>query len=903
MSELWRRLRFLFRRRRLDAELTDELQFHLELKAHEYEESGMPLEEARSVARRQFGSTLHVREASRDFWGWRWLDDLVADVKIGLRILARRRTLALTAIASLTLGIGGAVTIFTVIHSVLLRPLPFRDPERLVRIWAAAPNSPHFMEVPPLSDYVAWRERNSFFEDMAALLAREEVNLTGDGPPEWLVGQKATASFFSLLGVRPLIGRTILESDETKGAAPVAILGYDLWQSRFQGDPRVLGSTVKIDGLAHEIIGVMPKGFGIPDSRVALWTPFDLRPATVRDSSYHVYVFARLKPGSSLETAQKAMTIIARQSAPGSGAGRDQLRGGVEAVRDWLTGPVRERLLPLGGAVAFLLLIACANVAGLLMAAGADRFPEGALRSALGAGRGRLVRQYLTESMLLGLAGCAAGLVLAWFLVEPLVLLSPAEMPRRGEIRLDLNIVLFAVGLSLLAGGISGIFPALASSRPELARWMQSAGRRTTGGLARQRARKLLVAAQIAAALTLCTGAGLMIRSFQRLLAVDVGFDPSRTLTFQVRLAEAQYASEIRDGTREAGWSRISPKAPAMFMDILERLRTVPGVESASAIAWLPMNGYFNEGRFFTITGRPAPQGDAPRPGAGYNLVDADIFRTMRVPLLKGRLFNRLDTATSPWVVIINKTLASTWWPNQNPIGQYISYAGWGDPRPRQIVGVVADIRHSSLSVQPSGHIYLLFTQLPPENHTNRVRSRLHMSFAIRTKVDDDSIGPLLQQAVSLVDKDVPVFALQQMGDYLAASARETRFLTYLLGALAIVAALLSAVGLYGVMNYAVSRRTQEIGIRVALGAVPGDMARMVLSQAVWIGLAGLAAGLALALTLTRFLKSILYGIQPTDPLTFGAVCLLLGVVVLAAGYFPARRASRMDPVVALRNE
>jgi predicted permease len=486
MSELWRRLRFLFRRRRLDAELTDELQFHLELKAHEYEESGMPLEEARSVARRQFGSTLHVREASRDFWGWRWLDDLVADVKIGLRILARRRTLALTAIASLTLGIGGAVTIFTVIHSVLLRPLPFRDPERLVRIWAAAPNSPHFMEVPPLSDYVAWRERNSFFEDMAALLAREEVNLTGDGPPEWLVGQKATASFFSLLGVRPLIGRTILESDETKGAAPVAILGYDLWQSRFQGDPRVLGSTVKIDGLAHEIIGVMPKGFGIPDSRVALWTPFDLRPATVRDSSYHVYVFARLKPGSSLETAQKAMTIIARQSAPGSGAGRDQLRGGVEAVRDWLTGPVRERLLPLGGAVAFLLLIACANVAGLLMAAGADRFPEGALRSALGAGRGRLVRQYLTESMLLGLAGCAAGLVLAWFLVEPLVLLSPAEMPRRGEIRLDLNIVLFAVGLSLLAGGISGIFPALASSRPELARWMQSAGRRTTGGLARQ---------------------------------------------------------------------------------------------------------------------------------------------------------------------------------------------------------------------------------------------------------------------------------------------------------------------------------------------------------------------------------------------------------------------------------
>ena len=901
MSELWRRLRFLFRRRRLDAELADELQFHLEMKAREYEESGLSPEEARSTARRQFGSTFRVHEASRDFWGWRWLDDLVADMKIGLRILARRRTLALTAIGSLTLGIGGAVTIFTVIHSVLLRPLPFRDPERLVRVWAAPPDSPHFMEVPPLSDYVAWRERNSFFEDMAALLEREEVNLTGNGPPEWLVGQKATASFFPLLGVKPLIGRPILEGDEVTGAARVAILGYSLWQSRFQGDPRILGSTVTIDGLAHEIIGVMPQGFGIPNSRVALWTPFDLRPAAVRDSSYHVFVFARLRPDAGPDAARKMMTAMAMQSTTETGG--SQLRGGAESLRDWLTGPVRERLLPLGGAVAFLLLIACANVAGLLMAAGAERFPEGAVRAALGAGRGRLVRQYLTESMLLSLAGCAAGLVLAWFLIEPLILLSPAELPRRGEIRLDLNIVFFALCLSLLAGGISGIFPALAGSKPVLARWMQSAGRRTTGGLARSRARKLLVAAQIAVALTLCAGAGLMIRSFQQLLAVDVGFDPNRLLTFQVRLAEAQYASEIRDGTREAGWSRISPAAPAKFQDTLEALRAVPGVESASAITWLPMNGYFYEARLFTIVGRPAPQGDAARPGGGYNPVDVDIFKTMRVPLLKGRLFNAKDTAGSPWVVLINQTLASTWWPNQDPIGQYISYADWGDPRPRQIVGVVADIRHSTLRMLPTGHIYFPFTQLPPENHTNRVRSRLHMSFAIRTKADADSIGPLLRQAVSRVDQDVPVFALQQMGTYLAASAKETRFLTYLLGALAVVAVLLSAVGLYGVMSYAVSRRAQEIGIRMAMGAQPGDMARMVLYQALWIALAGLAAGLALALALTRFLNSILYGIKPTDPLTLAAVCLLLGVVALAAGYLPARRASRMDPVVALRIE
>jgi len=903
MSELWRRLCFLFRRRRLEAELADELEFHLEMKAHEYEETGVPPEVARSAACRQLGNTYRVREASRDFWGWRWLDDLVADVRIGMRILARRRTLTWTAIGSLTLGIGGAVTVFTVVHSVLLRPLPYQDPERLVRVWAAPPDSPHFMEIPPLSDYAAWRDRNTFFEDMAALLEREELNLTGGGPPEWLIGQKATASFFSLLGVQPLIGRTILEGDEAKGAAPVVILGYSLWQSRFQGDPRVLGSTVPIDGIAREIIGVMPRDFGIPDSRVALWTPFDLRQAAVRDSPYHVYVYARLKPGLSLEAARQMMTVMARQSTPESGTERDQPRGGAETLRDSLTGPVRERLLPLAGAVAFLLLIACANVAGLLMAAGAERFPEGALRAALGAGRGRLVRQYLTESMLLSLAGCAAGLFLAWFLVDPLVLLSPAGLPRRNEIRLDFTIVCFALCLSLLAGGISGIFPALAGSKPELTRWMQNAGRRITGGLARQRARKLLVAAQIAIALTLCAGAGLMIRSLQQLLAVDVGFDPDRLLTFQVRLAEAQYASEIRDGTREAGWSRISPAAPARFQEILERLRAIPGVESASAITWLPMNGYFNEARLFTIVGRPEPQGDAPRPGGGYNPVDIDIFRTMSVPLLRGRLFNTKDTVEAPWVAIINRTLASAWWPNQDPIGQTISYADWGDPRPRQIVGVVADIRHSALSARPTGHVYFPFTQLPPENHSNRVRSRLHMSFAIRTKGDVDSLAPLLRQAVDRVDKDVPMFALQKMDAYLAASARETRFLTYLLGALAVVAVLLSAIGLYGVMSYAVARRTQEIGIRIALGAEPWDMARMVMVQALRIGLAGLTVGLALALMLTRFLRSILYGITPTDPLTMAAVCLILGAVALAAGYFPARRASRMDPVVALRIE
>jgi predicted permease len=902
MKELWRRIKWMFRRRRLDAELEDELQFHLDMAAREHEENGLAGKEARYAARRQLGSSMRVHEASREFWGWRWLDELAADVHVGLRMLGRRRTLTATAVSSLALGIGGAVAIFTVIHSVLLRPLPYREPDGLVRVWAATPGNPA-PGAPPLPDYVAWREQNSFLVDLAALLPRVEMNLAGDGPPEWEEGQKATANLFPLLGVAPLLGRTFVAGDEARGAAPVVVLGYGLWQRRFGGDARVLGKAVMIDGVPHQVIGVMPPGFGIPDDRTAAWTPFDLSPASVRDSEYHVDVLARLKPGVSLDRARAMMTALAVQAAPERRRDRQQIRGAVVPLREVLLGEVRTRLLPLGGAVACLLLIACANVAGLLMASGAERFPETAMRAALGASRGRLVRQFLTESMLLVVAGCALGLVIAALVVGPLVALSPAALPRRGEIRLDHAVAMFAVGVSLLTGVVFGLIPALAGSSPELARWTQAAGRRATGGPARQGARRALVSAQIAVALTLAAGAGLMIQSFQRLLRVDVGFDSDRVLTFQVRLAETQYASEIRRGERATGFSLISPRAPGRFQQILEELRALPGVESASAIPWLPMNGFFYEARLFSIAGRPRPAPGQPMPGAGYNPVDADVFRTLRVPLIRGRLLNREDTAGSPWVVVINETLAKTWWPGQDPIGQYVDYADFGDARPRQIVGIVKDLRQDRLSRAPRPQIYFPFAQLPPENHTNRVRSRLHMSFLLRTALGTNQMAPRLREAVNRVDKDVPVFAVQPMSHYLAESARETRFLMLLLGAFAGAAMLLAAVGLFGVMSYAVAQRRPEIGIRMALGAKPGDVARMVLREASGVALVGLAAGVAFALALTRFLESVLFEIKPSDPVTLAAASVLLGAVALAASYLPAYRASRVDPVVALRAE
>ncbi len=902
MTELWQRLMCLLRRRRLDADLEEELRHHLEMTAREYVACGMEPEEARLAALRRFGNVTSVREGCREFWGWRLLDELAGDIRIGIRMLAKRRGLTLTALLSLTLGIGGAITIYTILHSVLLRPLPYRDSDRIVAVWAEMTGAEH-ERLPALPDYAAWCEGNSFFEEMAALLPNQEMNLTGDGPPEWLQGQKATASLFPLLGIQPEIGRTFTEADEQKGAAPVAVLGYNFWQSRFNGDPGILGRTIGIDGLVHEVIGVMPRGFGIPDERVPLWTPFDLSPAVVRDSPYHVYAFARLRPGAGLDTARSMMTALAVQAQPETRENSQEPRGAVMPLQEMLVGPVRERLLPLWGGVAFLLMIAYANVAGLLLAAGVDRFSESALRAALGASSRRLVRQFLTESLLLSLAGCAAGLCLAWFLVEPLASLSPLELPRRAEIRLDPAIMLLAAGLSLLAGIIFGLFPALASSRPELTSWIQSSGSRATAGFTRQRARRLMVVAQIAVALTLCTGAGLMMQSLRRLLAVDVGFDTKQLITFQVRLPESLYATEIKDGTREAGWSRVSLSAPARYQEILEELRGIPGIESVTAISWLPMNPIYFEARLFSIVGRADPERGKPAPGGGYNPVDVNFFRTMRIPLIRGRMFDDGDRADAPWVVLINETLAKTWWPDQDPIGQYINYADFGDSRPRQVVGIVKDMRQIRLNLAPRGQVYFPFTQLPPENHTNRVRTRLHMSFILRTRLDVEQLSANLQEAVRRVDTQIPIFAVQPIQDLLIATARETRFLTLLLGVFAVVAVVLAAVGLYGVVDYSVAQRTREFGIRMAMGADPRDITGRVLHQAFGIGLAGIAAGIAFALGLTQFLASILFGITPTDPITFLVVCLATGAIALIAGYLPARRASRVDPVIALRSE
>jgi putative ABC transport system permease protein len=900
MGSFLRRLARHVERRRLEREMDEEMAFHLEMKARDLEANGLPRDEARALALRGFGNPLRTRERCEEFWGWRWLHDLATDLRVGARVLARRPAFTATAVLSLTLGIGGVVTIFTIVHSVLLRPLPYRDPDRLVQVWAETPRLAG-MVATSIPDYVAWRGRKQLFESMEAVDTFEQVNLTGGDRPEWFEAQKVTAGFFRMLGVPPQLGRWFMAGEEGEGTPMVAVLSHGLWQRRFGGDPAIVGKTVNIDGRTHEIVGVMPRRFAYGSEKTALWTTFKWNATARRERTHFLRVVARLEPGVSFERAQAEMTALGLQSAPDTAESRSGLRGRVVPLKERFTGSVSARLLPLGGAVFFLLLIACANVAGLLVAAGSDRLPETALRSALGAGRGRIVRQLLAESLLIGLAGCVSGLVLARVMVGPLVALSPTDLPRRGDIQIDAVVLLFAVGISLAATAVFGLLPALAGSSPRLARWIQGAGHRATGKGSRQVTRRLLVASQVAVALTLCIGAGLMIRSLHALLREDVGFDASNLLTFQVRLPERQYSSEMPPGPEQYGRARVSPAVEAKYASILEGLRRLPGVSSASAISWLPMNAFWGDMRVFDIVGRPQPAGR--RPAAGYNPVDAAFFDTMRIPVVRGRSFNERDTATSPCVAVIDEALAARYWPNENPLGQHVSFATWGDPCPRQIVGVVGGVRHEGLGSVPRGSIYLPFVQQPPETQVARLSTRLHMSYVLRTSSGSRPSEERLAAAVASVDKDLPVFAVVPMEHYLAGSAKEMRFQTLLMVAFGAVAALLATVGIYGVARYTVAQRTHEIGVRMALGATTGGVTRLVLGSAWRMTAAGLAAGVGLAYGLTRFLASMLYSVKPTDAPTYVVVSVVLAIVVAAATYLPARRASRVDPVVALRHE
>jgi len=879
LTQLWRRCLHYWRRDRFDRELEEEVRFHLEMKAEEYVAAGMTPEEALTAARRRFGNETRMREMSRETWGFAMLDTLLQDVRFGARVLARNKGFTAVAVLTLALGIGANTAIFSVVNAVLLRPLPYENSHELVQIWGTQPQ----LNTAPMSpaNFLDWREQNRVFERVAAYTG-QNFNLSGVDEPERIRATRVSADLFELLRVRPTLGRAFLAEEDQHGGHRVVILSHALWQRRFGANPEIIGKTLTLNDQSYVVVGVMPPDFSFPRTTTEMWTPIAFSPGErgTRNTNY-ISVIARLKPGVTLEQARSEMEALARQQQeqyPEANAGI-----GVKLIsyKEQVVGDTRPILLLLLGAVGFVLLIACANVANLLLARAAGRRKEMAVRSALGAGRRRVIRQLLTESVLLALVGGGLGLLLALWGINLLVALQPANIPRLAEVRIDRGVLLFASALSLLTGIAFGLAPALQATKLDLNGALKEGGKGTGEGAGRQRLRSILIVSEIALSLVLLIGAGLTIKSFWRLMQVDPGFNPENALTMVVSLPATRYAEPGRQ--------------VAFFRQAIERVSNLPGVDAAGVTTDIPLFGGNSTG--FNVEGHP-PYAPGQRPLAEYRSVSPGYFRAMGIPLLRGRTFTEQDGVDAPGVVIINETLARRYFPGEDPLGKRLGFSGPTDWR--EIVGVARDTRNYGLDEEVKPEAYMPYTQSAPSYLAGSISG---MILVARTASDPQSMSAAIKREVQGLDGNLPVYNIKTMEQYLAESIAQRRFNMLLLTVFAGVAVLLAAVGLYGVMSYMVSQRTREIGLRMALGAQARDILGMAVRQGLVLIIIGIGVGLAGALALTRVMSGLLYGVSTTDPATFAAIVLLLALASLIACYIPARRATRVDPLTALRYE
>jgi predicted permease len=878
------RLLNLLRRDELSRTLDEELQFHVDSRTRDNLKSGMTPEAARLDAGRRFGNPMLAKERTRDMDIIPSLESIGQDLRYALRGLRRSPGFTTVAVLALALGIGANTAVFTVVNGVLLRPLPFPASERLFLI-SCKPPQPLYDSGPGLSDhhYLEFQRQNQAFERIATF-GQNQVTLTGVGDAVRLPVAMITPSLLPTLRVNPAMGRVFLPDEDQPDRSGVALLGDKLWRGHLGADPNILGKTITLDGIPRRVIGVMPAGFTFPYD-AELWLP-----VAVGDDPHNSFfrpVVGRLKPGVSAQQAQAELEAFAGHVPKRTGE-KSALASEIRPLKDLLTRSIRKSLVIFMGAVAFVLLIACANVANLLLMRGASRRQEIAVRAALGAGRRRLIRQLLTESTLVSLGGGTAGILLAVWGVPALLGLAPkGRIPRIEEIHIDAWVLAATFGVAVLTGILFGLAPAFQSTRSELRESLNASGRAITRG--RERLRSALVVAEIALALVLLTGAGLMLKSFSRILAVDPGFHPENVLTMSVDLPGM---SNFRFGLGGGSVYQTAGEIQAFHARILDKLSRLPGVTAAGAVNWLPMRPWFVQGDFHLEGGRPLP----PHYMVQKPAVSPEYFRVMGIRLLSGRGFTGQDNSSAPGVAIVSQGVARSVWPGEDPIGKRITLED--HPKPGDwltIVGVVDDVKQRGLTKKADPAIYQSLSQVL------RPFFLSHMTFVVRTAANASSTAAAMRGLLREVDKDQPALSIATMSDVISETTAEPRFQARLISLFSILALLLSAIGIYGVLAYSVNERTHELGIRIALGAGKTDITRLVLRRGFALVTAGVALGVAGAVAVTRVLEAFLFEVKPTDPATFAMVAALLAAVALLAGLLPARRANRVDPLVALR--
>ena len=808
------------------------------------------------------------------------MSDLIQDLRFAVRQLLKNPGFTAAAVLTLALGIGANTAIFSVVNAVLLRPLPYEEPDRLVHVHSVSEHGPATVSPP---DFVDFREQSRSFEALAAF-HRRSFTISGDAPAERVAGARVSADFFRVLGVQPERGRWLAPDDEVLDRHRVVVVSQAFWQRRLGGDPAVLGRDLRVDGEPYMIVGVAPGGFDY-EPEAQLWVPlaFTTEDLTTQRGAHYLQVIGRLRPGATVERAKVEMEGIAARLADQYPDTNTGYGAGVVPLRGFLVGDVRPALLALLGAVGFLLLIACVNVANLLLARGVSRDQELAVRTALGAGRGRLVRGLVTESVALGLLGGGAGLLVGIWGVSLVRTLRSAEIPRVEHVTVDGSVLAFTFGIALATGLLFGILPALqATSRIDVTEKLKTAGRGVPGDAAGRRTRNSLVVAEIALALVLVAGAGLLLKSFVRLARVDPGFDPENVVTFNLVLPEARYAE--------------ADDAEAFFATLLEEIETLPGVEAAGAVFGLPLTDFYYGISVNSVDGvRPASPEEEKV--VQVRVVTPNYFQAMRIPLLRGRPPEERDRHGATSVAVVNESAARLLWPGQDPLGHEVLLGtGFGLDRGRAggtVIGVVRDVKHFGLGRESAAEVYLVHRQFPVD----------FMNVVVRSSSDPRALLGAIQRRLAALDPEVPMSRVRTMEEWVARSVAEPRLYTLLLGVFAAIAIALAAVGIYGVMAYAVAQRTREIGIRMALGARRDDVLRRVVGQGLTLALTGTAIGLAGAWGATRAIAGLLYGVRPTDAATLGTVAALLIAVALMACYLPARRAMSVDPMEALRYE